>query len=253
MQGSTGQGNQNGQKQGGLSWTQPPSSTGAATGNTAQGGMKPLSQTTPSAMPKISQQASTTAAANKTGSLSSIKKADAKQGTSGAKLTSIFIAGIVVGLIIGWGWFSLGGDTGKVATTTTPSTSSSSETTTGTNAGSNTGSAPVVSSGSSGSGITVATQTAGVQVAVSNISVSVPTWVVVLANVDGKPGNALGAQMFFPGQSAGTIDLLVKTVAGQSYFVGQFVDNGDHRFSRADDTQVNTVAGSPMLTSFRVQ
>jgi hypothetical protein len=251
MQGSTGQGNQNGQKQGGLSWTQPPaSSTGASTPNNAQGGMKPLSQTTPSAMPPKASQPSSASSASKSAPLSSIKKADAKAGTSGAKLASTFLAGVIVGLIIGWGWFSLGGDNSKVATTTTPNNSSSSETTSGTN----TNTTPaVVSSGASGSGITVATQPAGLQVAVSNISVSVPTWVVVLANVDGKPGNALGAQMFFPGQTAGTIDLLVKTVSGKSYFIGQFVDNGDHRFSRADDTQVNTVAGSPMLSSFRVQ
>lgn len=253
MQGSTGQGNQNGQKQGGLSWTQPPSSAG---------GMKPVSQTTATPLQNKSTQP-VTASANtaKSASLSSLsKKADAKTTGGAGKLASIFLAGVVVGLIVGWGWFSLGKNNGAVATNT-PSTSSSSETTSGTtntNTSATTptvpaGSGQTVSSGATGGALSVPAQAAGLKVAVSNISVSVPTWVVILDNVDGKPGNALGAQMFFPGQTSGTIELLRATASGQTYLVAEYVDNGDHVFSKQKDTQVNTVAGSQMLVTFKVQ
>ena len=51
-----------------------------------------------------------------------------------------------------------------------------------------------------------------------------PTWVVVFENLGGKPGNALGAKMVFPGDTSGTVDLLRGTTAGQSYFVGEYVE-----------------------------
>jgi len=257
MQGSSGQGNQNGQKQGGLSWTQSPSANQNSSNNN-QGGAKPISQVSSPLMPNKTAPAQNNNNNNAQKAASTpVKKNDAPKKSGSGRTAGIFISGVIVGLIIGWGWFSLGRDDGKVATTDTQNTSSTSETTTlpTTNTGS-TGSTNTPTTGTqvttAGAGaLTVASsQQAGVQVAVSNISVSVPTWVVVLDSVNGKPGNALGAQMFFAGEKSGTIELLRSTVAGKSYFVAEFIDNGDHIYSKQTDTQVTTVTGAPLLVEF---
>ncbi len=192
-------------------------------------------------------------------SSSNNKKNEGRQG-SGARTAGIFIAGVIVGLIIGWGWFSLGRDNGTVATTddTGTMTSSSSESATSPSTVSNTGTKPTTgTTGSTATGsnaLTVAPlQNAGLSVALSSVSVKAPTWVVIFDNVSGKPGNALGARMFFPGDTTGSIDLLRGTVAGQSYFAGEYVDNGDHKFSKQADTQVNASNGSQMLVEFSVR
>ena len=190
--------------------------------------------------------------------MNNAKKNDARQG-GGARTAGIFIAGVVVGLIIGWGWFSLGDrDTASVATTTGgQTTSSSSENSTmpdtgtvGTSVSGTPTTATMPAATASSNGISISSQTAGITVAVNSISVSVPTWVVIFQNNSGKPGNALGAQMFFPGQTSGSVALLRDTIAGQSYLAGEYVDNGDHQFSKQSDTQVTTVAGTPMLVTF---
>jgi hypothetical protein len=171
-----------------------------------------------------------------------------------------------VGLIIGWGWFSLGRDTGKVATgdngaiTSSSSESGTSANTSGTVTGTSktdtsaSGSSGIVAAGSSGvNAVSVDSQNAGLSVHISSLSVSAPTWVVIFDNVNGNPGNALGAKMFFPGETSGTVDLLRGTIAGKSYFVGEYVDDGDHKFSKQSDSQVKTVAGVPLMVQFTVR
>jgi len=265
MQGSTGQGNQNGQSKGGLSWTQSPSSSGNVTSNinsNAQGGAKPISQVGTSAMPSKAPQNSTQQKSSMPNTSSSSgstnKNNNGAKPRGGARTAGIFIAGVIVGLIIGWGWFSLGrdNDTGVVSNDTGTMTSSSSETATK-QAGSTSGSAAETGVSSSGSmpasgsnSLSVLSQSSGLEVTVSSVSVSAPTWVVIFEGVNGAPGNALGAKMFFPGQTSGTVDLLRATAAGKTYFAGEYVDNGDHQFSKQDDSQVNTVAGTPMLVQF---
>ncbi|HEV8677633.1 MAG TPA: hypothetical protein VN701_02275, partial [Candidatus Paceibacterota bacterium] len=255
MQGSTGQsGNQNGQKQGGLSWTQSPSSGSVASNINANNAAKPV-------QPNAAQASANKPANNqpqKTSTVSSGTNRSDRQG-SGARTAGIFIAGVIVGLIIGWGWFSLGdrnpGDASD--TGTAPSTSDTAAMPSSTDTGSQTAGSPATgesgsqtsTSGTAGAvtgsnTLSVLSQAAGLEVSVTSVSVSVPTWVVVFENLGGKPGNALGAKMFFPGDTSGTVDLLRGTTAGQSYFVGEYVDNGDHQFSKQKDSQVNTAAGT---------
>jgi len=183
------------------------------------------------------------------------KKSDLPKKSGGGRTAGIFIAGVIVGLIIGWGWFSLGRDDGKVATTSTSTTGSETTlptTTTGSTSSSNTtvGAGTQVTTANSGALAVSSMQAAGVTVAVSNISVNVPTWVVILDSVNGKPGNALGAQMFFPGEKSGTIELLRATVSGKSYFAAEYIDDGDHVYSKQNDAQVTTVTGAPLLVEF---
>jgi hypothetical protein len=266
MQGSTGQGNQNGQKQGGLSWTQSPNSSGSVASNinaNSTGGAKPVSQVGTSALPNKTPANNSSAQQKQMPANSSMNnKNNAPRQGSGARTTGIFIAGVIVGLIIGWGWFSLDRDNAPVATTdgTGTMTSSSSETATmpaGSNAsgsaaqtgqGSGTASSGTTASGSSA--LSIAAQASGLQVAVSSVGVSVPTWVVIFDGVNGQPGNALGAKLFFPTDNTGNVELLRATVAGHTYFAGEYVDNGDHQFSKQTDSQVNTVAGTRMLVQF---
>jgi hypothetical protein len=99
--------------------------------------------------------------------------------------------------------------------------------------------------------ITVASpQQAGFAVAVSKIMVKQPTWLVVYENNNGTPGNAIGAGLFFADSTSGTIELLRATLPGQSYLVGQSLDDGDKIFSLATDKPVRDEKGNPLFTEF---
>lgn len=253
MQGTnSGQGNQNGQKQSALSWSQPP--------QTPVGGAKPISQV---AVPPVQSKISPPQPVNKNNSdMPSSKKPENKSSGGGARSFGIFAAGIIVGLIVGWGWFSLRGESPKVAVDTTNNSAAAAAT--NTSGSSNTGASapsgstaaaaePDASVAASAGALSIGSQPSGASVLVSGVSVSVPTWVVIFDNSNGKPGNALGAAMFFPGQKSGTVELLRATLAGQTYLAGEYVDNGDHIFSKQSDAEVKDITGSQMLVQFNVQ
>lgn len=188
--------------------------------------------------------------------MNNTKKADTNHQGNG-RTFAIFIAGVVAGLILGWIWNSISNSKTPVADDMTKDETSLASGTNSTPSsvtpGASTGSTGGVSTGNSTSLSVAPMQAAGLSVAVSAVSVSVPTWVVILDNVNGKPGNALGAQMFFAGEKSGTIELLRATTAGKTYFAAEYIDNGDHKFSKQTDTQVNTITGAQMLVEFSVR
>jgi len=98
------------------------------------------------------------------------------------------------------------------------------------------------------------TGSAGTKVMVSNVSVTKPTWIVVYDNNNGVAGNALGAKLFAPvsqgGSTSGAITLLRATKTGQTYLIGQNVDNGDAKFSKQLDKAVTGADGKPLLMTF---
>lgn len=165
-------------------------------------------------------------------------------------LTGSFVVGLIVGVLLGWTWFSLRTDSsgGTTATSTATSTKTTipSKTTTTTKTPT---AAPTTVTG----GIKV-TAVTNLRVDVSNVSVTKATWVVVYDNVSGAPGNALGARLFFGtaqgGSTSGSITLLRGTVSGKQYFVGQNVDNGDKKFSKQSDKAVAGANGEPTMLSF---
>ncbi|MBX4192231.1 hypothetical protein KW798_01970 [Candidatus Parcubacteria bacterium] len=168
-------------------------------------------------------------------------------------LTGSFVVGLIIGVLLGWTWFSLRNDSASgdasatpTATSTKTSTSSTKTTTTKTPT-----SAPTTVSNSNGIKVTPVTS---LQVDVANVSVTKPTWVVVYDNVKGAPGNALGARLFFPmskgGTTSGSITLLRGTVSGKEYFVGQNVDNGDGKFSKQSDKAVVDSGGKAVVLTF---
>ena len=175
-------------------------------------------------------------------------KADKNQPqsiSSMATYVGIFVAGLIVGVLLGWGIVSSREGTSSTATTTSQGATT---TNTNTNTGSTLGTGDVVIS---------ASQPAGPSVAVSKINVGKPTWVVVYDNNAGAAGRALGATLFLPtaagGESSGTIDLLRPTVAGTTYLVGQLVDDGDYNLSFSKDTAVLGTDGKPALMVLTAQ
>jgi hypothetical protein len=167
----------------------------------------------------------------------------------------IFVVGLIVGAALGWGitLSSRGGNASVTASSTDMTSSSTSGTSANTgNATAGTASTDLGSTMAAGANnITVASpQQAGFAVAVSKIMVKQPTWLVVYENNNGTPGNAIGAGLFFADSTSGTIELLRATLPGQSYLVGQSLDDGDKIFSLATDKPVRDEKGNPLFTEF---
>ena len=96
-------------------------------------------------------------------------------------------------------------------------------------------------------------QTAGLEIAVSNVHVSVPTWVVIYENYNGQPGNVLGAGLFTSDRTSGVVDLLRGTLPGQTYFAGESRDDGDHMYSMDNDPPVRDANGNPIWVKFQTK
>ncbi len=139
--------------------------------------------------------------------------------SSSAKLIGMVVVGVMVGVVVAWGWVALRSEGGSLAmqnngTATTTSTMGK-------------GSDPALS--------IMSPQTAGKSVAIDKAIVSAPTWIVVYENKNGVAGNALGAALFFPSRQTGSVELLRSTEAGKSYLIVKQVDNGDRKFSLKGD------------------
>ncbi len=156
-----------------------------------------------------------------------------------ARNAGIFAAGIVVGVLVSWGYSATTNRT-TVADDNGAATAQSSQ-----GAG-----LSVAADGSAQSSFEVVTpQAAGKKVAIARALVSKPTWVVVYDSVGGDIGRVLGASLFNAQKQSGSVPLLRATVPGKEYFVGQTLDNGDRTFSVKNDTPV-LVDGEPLLLSF---
>ncbi len=99
--------------------------------------------------------------------------------------------------------------------------------------------------------LVVTDQKAGPSVAVRELSIARPTWVVVYVSREGKPGNALGARLFFASDRQGAVGLLRNTQPGQTYFVGLSVDDGDRTFDLAKDKPLADADGGALWATFR--
>lgn len=160
----------------------------------------------------------------------------------------LLVGGIIVGVLLTTTWSSYNSykqdrSVAGVATTTraeaaqvegAPSTSST----------------PSIAGSTVGAPLVVNDQPAGTEVTISKLNISKPTWVVVYVSRSGKPGNALGARLFFSGDTRGQVALLRSTEAGQTYFVGLSVDNGDRIFSLSKDKPLADADGGPLWATF---
>lgn len=198
-------------KQGGLSWTQPAQKPSSASGDAKA----------PRASDKMEAKAPSSGAAQ----------------SNVAKITGWLAAGIVAGVVIAWGATAAFKNSGTAATSTAQNTSNSTSTTTS------------LGQGSDPSLTVMSPQKAGSSVSIAKAIVSDATWVVVYESRDGKPGNVLGAALFFPDRQSGSVELLRGTSANQTYFVTKHADDGDHKFSLRSDPML-TENGQAMWVSF---
>jgi hypothetical protein len=151
----------------------------------------------------------------------------------------LLVGGIIAGVLLATAWSPDRGEAPSVATSTAQVASTSAG-------------APVVAKTTpTDQPLTVGDQSAGPSVTISRLNIARPTWVVVYVSREGKPGNALGARLFFAGDKLGKIGLLRNTEPGQSYFVGLSVDNGDRAFSLSKDKPLADADGGPLWATFR--
>lgn len=215
--------NNNGSKSG-LSWSQP----SQPAKDTAAKPVAPAPKQTP-LMPQTKTAAAKTAVASAV-----------------PTYAGLIVGGIIVGVLVAWGWNTVG----------TKPLSSSTATTTTQGAGTTVNSNSTVSSPTVGSDTSVTVlnpQDAGTSVALSAVHISVPTWFVVYESRNGAAGNILGAALLFPDQKSATIELLRGTQSNQQYFVGKRADNGDRRFELEVDDPVRAEGSESVLVEFRTR
>ncbi len=145
-----------------------------------------------------------------------------------ARYVGMFVAGVVVGVLIGWGVAEMRDE--PIAAINANTSNSAAVQSSGLSVGAR--------GEAQGSFEIPATQKAGKKVSITRAVVDVPTWIVVYDSVGGTAGRALGASLFSPEKESGTVTLLRATVSGKSYFVGQATDNGNGTFSTSADTPV---------------
>jgi len=181
---------------------------------------------------------------------------------STGRMVGIFVSGVVVGGLLIWGWSSVTPSTNNnsagVANSNTPTGSDTGAVDTTGSVTGTTAPTPTDTTTSANTGLNLAvasTQPAGSQVAVTSATVSQPTWIIVYDNVNGKPGKALGAHLATPAENgkASVVHLMRATVAGQTYLVGERVDNGDKNYSTALDKEVLGTDGKPAYITLHVQ
>lgn len=150
------------------------------------------------------------------------------------------IGAVVIVVLLGGWWLFMSkpsDDAGTNATTTPNSTTTTNgSTTTG-------GSTATATTTASGETLAVSNQAGGSTVSVGNMNLTRESWVAVR---DSK--SILGAARFNAGTASGTVKLLRPTVAGQTYQVVVYVDDGDKKFDFKVDALVSGVS-----TSFTAQ
>lgn len=212
---------------------------GGNSGSNSQGGLS-WSQPAPTSAPKEESKPLASTADKKPATLAMTP------GTSNmATYVGLLVAGAIIGILIVWGW-NAARQPGGVTTTATSTPNTPSKSTTGTTTDTQ---SPAI--GSDPSLVVLTPQSAGTQVTISKAIVSSPTWVVVYDNRDNKPGNVLGAALFFPERQSGTVNLLRATQSGKTYFVGKRVDDGDRKFSLAKDNLLKEGDEETIIVQFQ--
>lgn len=146
----------------------------------------------------------------------------------------ILAAGVLVGIMLTWGWSSWRA-TPAISTATTTESALRESVNIANGIASGAAVSPAIAAGADPALSIMSPQPAGKSIKVDKAIVSSPTWIVVYDNKDGKPGNALGASLFFPEKQSGTVTLLRSTMPGKSYLAVKQVDNGDRKFSLRGD------------------
>ena len=225
----------------GLSWTQPAQNTG----NQNQSQNKGANNNTP-------RPAAGTSATNTTAAADSTPR----------------VIGIIIGIVVifalaAWGIVALhnrsnGGNTAVNATSTPNGTSADTNATTNSAQTSSSTSAKAQSSVQpttvGGASFTIPSpQAAGATVTVDNLSLSAPTWIIVYDDVNGNPGNILGATLLYPTDKSSLVYLLRATIPGTDYLASAAVDDGQKTFNLKNEKIVTDTSGSQMWIKFQTR
>lgn len=196
------------------------------------------------------------------------KQSSAATTESGGRVIGIILGVVIVLALVVWGITALrhrgetvsstASSTAEVATEQTKENSTETATTGQTKPVEETTApaettTPAVTPSTSSASFSAPAQPAGTSVAVTGLSLTQPTWVVVYESRNSKPGNILGAGLFFAGDSAVSVPLMRTTVAGQTYYVTAATDNGDKIFSVKEEKPVMDAAGAQVWTTFVAQ
>lgn len=87
--------------------------------------------------------------------------------------------------------------------------------------------------------VEVKDQVAGDKVFISRVAVAQAGWVAIQEDVDGMPGNILGAHRFDAGTYQGVVTLLRDTIPGETYYATLWHDNGDGVFDYTTDRYIH--------------
>jgi hypothetical protein len=99
--------------------------------------------------------------------------------------------------------------------------------------------------------IIVEEQFPGDMVNLESVSLSVSGWVAIYEDKEGSLGNVLGAQLFDPGEHAGTVILLRSTAENSLYYAIVHQDDGDREFSLESDPILLDTEGEMVGTQFQ--
>ena len=186
----------------------------------------------------------------------------------GWKIWTVFVLGIIIGLLIAW--IFIGNKESKVEVNSGDDNARQEENMMSNEeqGGNSSGSAltesptggpmsyqdrkePVVISGSNE--ISVQDQTAGMTVAIELAKFSVPGWVAIHEDNPGREnnlGNILGAQRLDPGIHLTEVELLRGTTPGGKYHAVLYVDNGDRQFDSSKDAPIKDADGKLIESTF---
>ena len=171
--------------------------------------------------------------------------------------TGVVIAVIVLLIVLVGGWFvtsharpgMVAGDEMTMGTTTS-NTMNNSQTSGASTMSTSTLGISAQTTMADGNAVTVANQAAGAKVMISALTVSKLTWVTVRDS----SGKTLGAALFPMGTHTDvSVSLLRKTVAGQSYEVLLYFDNGQKSFNLKEETLVENPNGTVAGATFNAQ
>ncbi len=158
----------------------------------------------------------------------------------------VIIGAAVVVLIIGGAWLAMRGGTPGATDTDMTATTSPATTTATIDMDANVPKGTVTAS-SDGETVVVSSQKAGSSVAIQAMSLTRASWIAVRDDQ-----SILGAAWFPSSATSGSIDLQRATVAGKSYRVVIYVDDGDKKFDLHAD-QLITASDAPVGVSFDAQ
>ncbi|RJQ28757.1 hypothetical protein C4565_03325 [Candidatus Parcubacteria bacterium] len=87
-------------------------------------------------------------------------------------------------------------------------------------------------------------------VSIVSVKLQNPGWVAIHDDVDGTPGNILGAAWFPKGENSGMVELLRDTEPEKTYFAVLHNDDGDKKFDHTIDVPLMNASNAVILVKF---